>query len=96
VRQLANAVEAAVIRAVGEHAPRVERRHVFPEEPARTPEESSAPTFQEATRRFQAGLLRTALEEADWNVMEVARRLDLARSHVYNLIRAFGLTRSQS
>jgi hypothetical protein len=26
-------------------------------------------------------------------VVETARRLDLARSHVYNLIRAFGLER---
>ena len=31
----------------------------------------------------------------DWNVVETARRLDLARSHVYNLIRAFGLERSE-
>ena len=50
-------------------------------------------TFQEATRRFQAQLLRRALEETEWNIVETARRLDLARSHVYNLIRAFGLTR---
>jgi hypothetical protein len=28
--------------------------------------------------------------------MEVARRLDLARSHVYTLIRAFGLSRAGS
>jgi hypothetical protein len=28
--------------------------------------------------------------------MEVARRLDLARSHVYTLIRAFGLTRERT
>jgi hypothetical protein len=28
-----------------------------------------------------------------WNGLETARRLDLARSHVYNLIRAFGLER---
>jgi Nif-specific regulatory protein len=50
-------------------------------------------TFQEATRGFQSRLLREALEESDWNVNEVARRLDLARSHVYNLIRAFQLRR---
>ena len=48
-------------------------------------------TFQEATRRFQAKLLREALEAHGWNVVEAARRLDLARSHVYSLIRAFGL-----
>ena len=30
-----------------------------------------------------------------WNVVETARRLDLARSHVYNLIRAFGIERGR-
>ena len=53
------------------------------------------PTFQEATRRFQIQILRENLEASEWNVSEVARRLDLARSHVYNLIRAFGLERAQ-
>jgi transcriptional regulator of acetoin/glycerol metabolism len=37
--------------------------------------------------------VREALERADWNVNEVAGLLDVARSHVYNLIRAFGLKR---
>jgi Nif-specific regulatory protein len=36
-----------------------------------------------------------ALEDSGWNVSEVARQLDLTRSHVYNLIRAFGLKRSE-
>jgi transcriptional regulator of acetoin/glycerol metabolism len=40
-------------------------------------------------------LLRDTLEENGWNVNEAARRLDLARSHVYNLIRAFGLEREE-
>jgi transcriptional regulator of acetoin/glycerol metabolism len=38
--------------------------------------------------------LRTTLEENGWNVVDAARRLDLARSHVYNLIHAFGLERN--
>jgi Nif-specific regulatory protein len=50
-------------------------------------------TFQAATRRFQATLLRQTLEETGWNIVETARRMDLARSHVYNLIRAFGIVR---
>ncbi len=95
VRQLAHAVEAAAIRAAGERAPCVERTHVFPEGRDAPADANAAVTFQEATRRFQAGLLREALEDAGWNVMEVARRLDLARSHVYNLIRAFGLERGR-
>jgi len=51
-------------------------------------------TFQEATRRFQASLLTEVLADCGWNVTEAARRLRLARSHVYNLIRVFGLTRA--
>lgn len=90
VRQLAHVIEAGAIRAAGEGAKRIERRHLFP--PAT---EAAAPpeplTFQEATRRFQAAFVRDALEESSWNVAEVAERLDLARSHVYHLIKAFGL-----
>jgi transcriptional regulator of acetoin/glycerol metabolism len=51
-------------------------------------------TFQEATRRFQADLLRQVLDDTSWNVLETSRRLDLARSHLYTLIRAFGLERT--
>jgi Nif-specific regulatory protein len=94
VRQLANAVQAAAIRAAGAGALRVERAHVFPD--AAVPGDAHQQvTFQEATRRFQVQLLRDTLEEEHWNVAEVARRLDLARSHVYNLIRAFGLERGR-
>ena len=91
VRQLAHALEAAVIRAAGECAQRVEVCHVFPDAPSTV--EPRAMTFQEATRQFHAQLLRQALEDSAWNISDVARRLDLARSHVYSLIRAYGLTR---
>ena len=92
IRQLAHAVEAAVIRAAGEGALQVEPHHLFPDATDVQPGADEL-SFQEATRRFQARFLRLALEDAGWNVTEVARRLDLARSHVYNLIRAFGLAR---
>jgi Nif-specific regulatory protein len=92
VRQLAHAVEAAVIRAAGESATAVESRHMFPDSAAAAADSGNT-TFQEATRRFQSQLLRETLEETAWNVVETARRLDVARSHVYNLIRAFGLER---
>src|SRR5213080_3633153 len=94
VRQLENAVEAAAIRAAGAHAEQVERSHLFPE-PAAALEPETATTFQEATRRFQARLLHDALEAQGWNVIDTARRLDLARSPVYDLIRAFGLERGR-
>jgi len=91
VRHLAHAVEAAVIRAAGEGVLHVQKGHLFPDlggQPGRRD-----PTFQEATRRFQGDLLRAVLEERGWSVSEAAQQLDLARSHVYNLIRVFGLTR---
>jgi transcriptional regulator with GAF, ATPase, and Fis domain len=93
VRQLANAVEAAAIRAAGEGAAGVELHHLFPDSAADADPASPSLTFQEATRQFQARLLGDALEENGWNIVETARRLDLARSHIYNLIRAFGLQR---
>jgi Nif-specific regulatory protein len=105
-RELAHAVEAAVIRASGEGASQIERQHVFPFDLAlvQPPEAQASPvtparltsykglSFQEATRRFQADLLRGVLEENGWNVTEAAESLDLARSHAYKLVRAFGLT----
>jgi Nif-specific regulatory protein len=90
VRQLAHALEAAVIRAAGDGARQVEAWHVFPDA---TRHASEPLTFQEQTRRFQAGLLETTLEESGWNVVEAARRLDVARSYAYKLIRAFGIER---
>jgi Nif-specific regulatory protein len=93
VRQLANAIEAAAIRAAGEGAAQIEHSHVFPGDVACDEPSTRELTFQEATRRFQFGLLQEALETHEWNVTEVARRLDLARSYVYTLIRAFGLRR---
>jgi Nif-specific regulatory protein len=91
VRQLDHALEAAAIRAAGEGAKRMERRHVFPHDGGSEAED--APSFQEATRRFQRELLERTLRDAGWNVSDAARRLDLARSHVYNLIKAFDLGR---
>ena len=94
VRQLEHAIEAAVIRAAGARADQIESRHVFPHEPGAVESvEDETLTFQDATRRFQAHYLSEILDETGWNVSEAARRLDLARSHVYTLIRAFGLER---
>ena len=92
VRQLEHALEAAAIRAAASRATSIGQAHIFPG----SREKESAPrTFQEATREFQAELLTRTLAECDWNVSVCARRLDLARSHVYNLIEAFGLSRSR-
>ena len=94
VRQLENTVQAAIIRAAGEGAEQIERAHVFPESERRGDGPAGSETFQEATRRYQAELVRATLLQNGWNVNETARRLDIARSHLYNLIRAFSLERA--
>jgi len=93
IRQLAHTVEAAAIRTAGEGVVQIEASHLFPGAGTTLPAGETGSTFQAATRRFQAELLGAALERENWNVIEVARRLDLARSHVYRLIQTFGLKR---
>jgi Nif-specific regulatory protein len=91
IRQLANAIEAAVIRAHGEQSRSVETRHVFPDSVANIDEGRAS--FQDATRLYQRRYVLEVLERTDWNISETARQLDLARSHVYNLINEFSLRR---
>jgi Nif-specific regulatory protein len=98
VRQLESVIAAAAIRAAGERSPTITERHLFPRRSegasgAGPDPEAPALGFQEATRQFQRSLLARTLEETDWNVSEAARQLDLARSHVYKLIEAFGFER---
>jgi Nif-specific regulatory protein len=93
IRELAHAIEAAVIYAAGEGVLEVERRHLMPDQGEREASADSSMTFQTATRRFQEQLLRKVLEETNWNITEAASRLELTRSHVYNLIHAFGIER---
>ncbi len=90
-RQLAHAIEAAVIRAHGEGARVLADHHVFPKAPV-TGEDFS---LHQATRQFQRRHVLEALEKNDWNVSETARELDLARSHLYNLIHDLELKRSK-
>jgi Nif-specific regulatory protein len=96
VRQLENAIERAVVRCAGEQRAVIERTDVFPDADAATNSGPADLTFQAATRRFQEDLIRRVLEDTNWNVAETADRLDLTRSHVYNLIRVFGLARSDN
>ncbi|MDX2168768.1 MAG: sigma-54-dependent Fis family transcriptional regulator [Deltaproteobacteria bacterium] len=96
VRELSNVVTRAAIFAAGEGLLQIEPRHVFPGVSEPSPAEASEhqETFQAATRRFQSSLLQKVLDETDWNISETARRLDLTRTHIYNLVRAFGLGRA--
>jgi Nif-specific regulatory protein len=103
IRQISNAVQRAVVTAASEGLLVAQRRHLFPEDGPPLPPEPDAGeakgtqiTYQDATRAFQADFLRRSLESANWNVTEVASRLDLTRAHVYNLIKAFGLARART
>ena len=87
VRELANTVEAALIRATtkGEHE--ISLRHLFPSQGNSQP----SITYQNAMRNFQQQLIRNALKKNDWNVTAAAKQLDITRSHVYKLMATFGL-----
>ena len=92
VRQLANTIESAVVQATRQSVQKIERSHIFRErDPAKLDDDEANLTWQAATRKFQARLLLRVLTETGWNITETARRLDIGRSHVYALIRAFGL-----
>jgi Nif-specific regulatory protein len=94
VRQLANAIEAAAIRAAGEGCESIREHHIFPgSNILDDPRESLS--YHDATREFQKRIVKEALDDTNWNVMEASRRLDLARSYLYNLIQTFGFKRGQ-
>ena len=94
-RQLAHAIEAAVIRANGSGSRTLQEQHVFPEVGGtKNADDGAEVNFQEATRRFQRRYVLEALERNDWNVAETARQLELARSHLYNLINDLGIKRT--
>lgn len=90
-----------MIRAAGTGVLGLERAHVFgpslvtahPDAGLPGADPAARATFQEATRRFQGQLIRETLEDTGWNIVETSRRLEVARSHLYALIRAFGIER---
>ena len=94
VRQLAHAAESALIRAVGAEAEAIQAHHLFPDEATEAGGDAAPAGFQDATRQFQRAFVEQTLVATGWNVSEAARRLGIARSHVYNLVNALGLERS--
>jgi Nif-specific regulatory protein len=93
IRQLANAVQAGVIRAQSEGATIVAPRHLLPQS-ADAQRGDGERSFHDAVREYQKELLLGALTKNDWNVSEAARSLDLARSTMNSLIRQHGLRRA--
>jgi DNA-binding NtrC family response regulator len=101
IRELGHAIESAVIRARGEASPLVERRHLFPDDPAAGASpggsaegEGDDLSFQAATRQFQRRLVERALARSQGNVSAAARALGITRAHLYNLLATFGIRRS--
>jgi Nif-specific regulatory protein len=103
VRQLSSTLQRAAAFALGDGTDAIDARHLFDDASAARPlaPEAAADTsdaaepWDEATRRFQRELLARTLEATRWNVTEASRRLGLARSHLYELLRAHGLQRAR-
>jgi Nif-specific regulatory protein len=96
IRELAHAVQAAALRAQSESCAELERRHLLSGTQVAaqlSAEPDPRPNFHEATRRFQASLLREALTRESWNVAATARTLGLTRAHLYNLLAAYEIAR---
>lgn len=88
VRELANVIQRAIIHAQAEGVTEAEPQHF------NTPDVADAPSsFRHATRRFQKEFVAAALEATDWNVQKAAEKLQIARAHLYNLIKEHGLRR---
>lgn len=107
VRQLSSALQRAAAFALGDGKDTIDVQHLFADRapastasaPAVASATDSSPSiepWEEATRRFQRELLARTLDATKWNITETARRLGLARSHLYELLRAHGLSRSRS
>ena len=51
-------------------------------------------TFQDFKDRAEAMFIKKVLDEHGWNISRAAQTLDIQRSHLYNKMKKFGLTRS--
>ncbi len=102
IRQLENAIARGWAAALGKRERAIEAHHLFGDKALREEREPGTAdafaglSFQEATRRFQARLVQETLTASDWNVSETARKLDMSRSHLNDLIKAFGLARRKA
>jgi Nif-specific regulatory protein len=92
IRELASAIEAAVVRAEAAGATTLLEHHFSTGRPANGRSEQAL-TYREAMRRSQRRILLDALEELDWNVTKAADQLDIARAHLYALINELELKR---
>lgn len=90
VRQLSNVLERAAVAARVEGVPEVTATHVFPSAGA-VDEPSEA--LHDQLHAARARILREALDAHEWNVAKTARRLEIARSYLYKLMKIHGIQR---
>lgn len=89
VRELENAIRAAVIRARGAGSLTLLPEHFATV--AKSGAAAAPPGFHEATRQFQRRFLLDALERHDSNVTKTAESIELSRAQLYNLINSLGI-----
>jgi Nif-specific regulatory protein len=92
VRELAHAIEAAIIRAHGEGLTVIEPHHIAP---GISQAATGVLPLRELEQQCRRRHLLEALERTDWNILETCRQLDVGRSHLYNLIKLYGLRRPE-
>jgi two-component system nitrogen regulation response regulator NtrX len=94
VRELRNTVERLVIMTP---LKMIEAEHVEPgvgkmkSESADLLDQSG--TFQDFKDRAEAAFIKKLLDEHEWNISRTAQALDIQRSHLYNKMKKFGLSR---
>lgn len=100
IRELDNLIESACIHAVIDKSPTVEIRHALVPKQAgnfRTGNTMNTiglflgQAYQDATKNFQKAFLADNLHRYGWNIQQAATELGLSKSHIYNLIKEFGL-----
>jgi Nif-specific regulatory protein len=93
IRQLANAVQLGTLRAAATGSPSIEPMHVFPNGPPLIKAVSTSCSFYDQTRCFQRSIVLQALQNANWNVTQAARSLELTRAHVHHLMQSLDVKR---
>ncbi len=94
VRELRNMVERLVIMTPTREitADRIEPQHAAGRQDIEGLTLSAA-TFQDFKERAEAAYIKKQLEAHSWNISRTAEALDIQRSHLYNKMKKYGLTR---
>jgi len=96
VRELRNTIERLVIMTAGTSIDVVHVESVIGP-PSRVVDDvlNAGGTFQEFKDRAEAAFIKKKLEEHGWNISRTAEDLAIQRSHLYNKMKKFGLTREE-